>query len=94
MSVIYKYPFSASSGVLEVPFGDDDQVVLTGTDPATGNAITVWVQHDSIPIPGSHRSRMFQVFGTGHIIPVVGWVHVGSFINTPFVWHIFAEEVW
>jgi hypothetical protein len=34
--------------------------------------------------------RTFQVFGTGQPIPD-GWDHRWSFIDGPFVWHIYEE---
>jgi hypothetical protein len=37
------------------------------------------------------KMETFHVIGTGHSIPENS-THIGSFVNDPFVWHLYQEN--
>lgn len=62
--------------------------VLAGLDPQTRPCIWLEVAPD---VPNAGIVREFQIFGTGHEVPT-GWEHCGSFVDGPFVWHVYGRE--
>jgi hypothetical protein len=70
-----------------------ERFLHAGIDPAGRPCVWLEVRPDE---PESGIVREFQMFGTGHVVPDEGWEHCGSFVDGPFVWHIYgraAEEV-
>lgn len=61
-------------------------VVLVSSRTDT-EAVWVWTQETSGP--PMVRTRPARVVGTGQDIPG-GWAHVGSCVDEPFVWHVYA----
>ena len=97
MNTIYKYPFAITDGQsLDLPVDADP--VHVGLDPQGTPCLWCAVNTDS-PI---ERRRLY-LRGTGQRLPenprfgtTVAYgnvlVVVGSFIQGPFVWHVFLEK--
>lgn len=83
MSVVLKWP---------VPVDDQDhaigngRVVLVGSQGEHGT-VYVWTIEPGVNVT---TARKVRVVGTGHPNPGDDWVHIGSTIAGPFVWHVFA----
>lgn len=84
MKAIHKYPISiANEQEIQMPLGAE--ILHAGLDPQ--NAPCIWAKVDTdnpIGLVNVH------VVGTGHAIEFENGDHVGSFIQHPFVWHVFA----
>lgn len=76
---IHKFPIGQP---IEAPA--DAKVVLIG---AQGNRVCVWLE---IETTKPTARRLFSMYGTGHPIPDSA-VHVGSFQDGSFVWHIYER---
>lgn len=61
------------------------KVVHLGNDPQGREC--VWIEFDSIQ-EFNLCTRMFQIFGTGHLIPPLS-THLRSWVNGPYVWHLY-----
>lgn len=82
MAAIWKYPLASKwledAGVHMV------RPVHVGHDPQ-GNA-SIWVEVDP---DGPPTRCKVSIVGTGEPIPEDAGQHAGSFVEGPFVWHIF-----
>lgn len=88
MTKIFKYPIhkypSQSEPKISMPKGS--LVVHVGFDP--NQQVCIWAQVD----PNAPMEEVsIQVVGTGHECPE-GHYHIGSFLDGPFVWHVFKER--
>jgi len=81
MRTILKYNAANSA---KVPAGA--KPVLVGHQH---NEHVVWLEVD-LDAPPVYTE--FVVFGTGHNIPD-GFVHCGSWIDGPFVWHLYMRQM-
>jgi hypothetical protein len=69
------------SQLIEMPVGAE--IIYCANQPGLGPHLWVLVDPDA---PREYRS--LHVVGTGHPVPE-GGKHVGSWIDDPFVWHVF-----
>lgn len=87
MRVVYKYPIAITDRqmvAVHKEAGTSTKIVHAGLDP---NGIPcVWIEL----IPGTYiETYEICVIGTGN--PIHGNVeHIGSFVQKPFVWHIYV----
>ena len=82
MRRVYKYPIQLSDMVeLSMPAGA--RVLLVAAQHGVG---TMWAEVDDLAL---YEVRRFRIFGTGHAIPDDSLIHVGSFLDGDFVWHLF-----
>jgi hypothetical protein len=82
---VWKYPVGTAAKV-QVPKGG--KVIHVGPDP-TG-VPCVWIEVDVGETVTEERT--FAVFGTGHPLSK-GWHHRGSFVDAPYVWHIYEAPL-
>jgi hypothetical protein len=83
MDTIYKYPIEITDEqTLSIPAAFDPLHV--GLDP--NGAPCLWCAVDSNRIK---RDVKVAVVGTGNHLPQDVKRHVGSFVQGPFVWHVF-----
>ena len=83
MKTVYKYPFPIQE-VFSVLIPIQSKILKIDLDP-TG-APCIWAEVDTdVPV----ASYDFAIVGTGREIPEVNYGHVWSFIQGPFVWHIY-----
>lgn len=61
-----------------------DLVLFAGIDPL--GAPCIWVETDLESPPGEYD---VYVVGTGRPLPVDAEDYVGSFVQPPFVWHVY-----
>ena len=82
---IFKYPFAIESKTtVEMPYG---HVFLhVGLDPEGVPCVWALVDEHS-----EKRPVELYVVGTGADVPENAANHLGTFIQTPFVWHIFSR---
>lgn len=80
----YKLPIRDLTRV-EVEFGA--KLIHVGVDPAGDPAI--WCE-----VEPSGKTIVLPLFvlGTGHEIPAAADQHVGSFVDGPFVWHVYTVK--
>jgi hypothetical protein len=65
------------------------KVVHAGMDP--GRQLSIWFE--CTPGDRNMYSIEAQIFGTGHPIPVdEGWTHSTTFLEGPYVWHLYLKE--
>jgi hypothetical protein len=82
---IYKYPFSIESMFeLSLPFGA--MVIHAGLDPAGQPCL--WAEFDKAK-SSVKEIRPFFCVGTGQSLNPMANAHIGSFVQGPFVWHIY-----
>jgi hypothetical protein len=82
---IYKYPFAIESKTsISVPSGH--VVMHVGLDPAGVPCVWALVEPEAPKI-----DIAIWVVGTGHDVPEEACRHVGSFVQSAFVWHIFTR---
>lgn len=91
MKTIYKFPLIISDDVQFIEMPGPDKVLHVGLDPS--GLPCVWAQVN----PGHTRVQVrVRVFGTGHALPndpvFATDRHAGSFVQGPFVWHVFASH--
>ena len=77
---IYKFEIRPGSETL-LPRGA--KVIHVGMQ---GLIPCVWAIVD----PSARMDKEYRVFGTGHEVPD-GWRHVGTWLDAPFVWHLFER---
>jgi len=83
MKTIYKYPIQITDEQeIEMPFAS--KVIHAGLDPQGTPCLWAVVDTESSPEPVS-----VLVVGTGNPMPFHPERHVGSFVQGPFVWHVF-----
>lgn len=83
MKTIYKYPIQiTNSQEVQMPFGAE--VLHAGLDPQGTPCLWAMVEthHPTEPVS-------VLVVGTGNPMPFEPLRHVGSFIQSPIVWHVF-----
>lgn len=83
MKTVWKYEIRGGLKT-PVPLPDGAKVVHAGLDP-TG-APCVWAEVDT---EAKTKKTTFFLIGTGHEIPDKT-THLGSFIDGPFVWHVYS----
>lgn len=92
METIWKFEIEPKDGVIEIMMPKDAEVLSTG---AIGDNVFVWAKFSTDEGTES-EPRYFEVFGTGHNIPVDMGID-REFIGTAFmydgslVWHIFER---
>lgn len=87
MKTIWKFPIAVeTSPTIEAP-GLGPTVMVGSQD----NEWMVWCEVDTT---GPVRSREFRVVGTGHPLPAEneGFMHAGSWLDGPFVWHLYQRQ--
>lgn len=82
---VYKYPLNMYEPTTLDLSGDP--VLVSQQEPAKGFGplLFLWAEFRDSETP---RTRTFEVFGTGHVIPPNA-VHVQSFLQDAFVWHVY-----
>jgi len=83
MKTIYKYPIQITDEQ-EIQMPCDANVIHAGLDPQ--GTPCLWVEVDTAA-PTEPVSVL--VVGTGNPMPYVAHTHLGSFVQGPFVWHVF-----
>ncbi len=83
MKTIYKYPIKITDEQ-EIQMPGEVTVLHAGLDPQ--GVPCVWAMVDS-DLPTGPVSIL--VIGTGNPMPYVAHTHLGSFVQGPFVWHVF-----
>lgn len=94
VSTIYKYHLLYDRRVKTSPL-IDPKVLHVGFDGADDKHAYVWVQNTIGPEPTAAITTVlnFRIIGTGHqFAPADAGQHVGSFVDAPFVWHVFCKE--
>lgn len=85
MNSIYKYPIKITDEqeILMAP----GKIVHVGLDPKGTPClwVLVWTTMPDV-------LRTIFVVGTGNPIPGPAKRHLGSFVQGPFVWHVFTHE--
>lgn len=83
MTTIYKYQLEiADEQSVMIPNGY--QIALVGLDP--NGVPCIWAIVDP---ERSAAEETIRIVGTGHPIPPNVRRHIGSFVQGPFVWHVF-----
>lgn len=82
MKTIYKYPIEIVDKQI-IKF-DRSKVVHVGLDPQ--GTPCIWAEYCSIYPPSDH---FVYIIGTGNPMPEITLRHIGSFIQGPFVWHVY-----
>lgn len=85
MRTIWKFPIPISDR-FELVVPDGYSVVHVGPDPQ--GHLSFWADVDT---DATRSSYVFSVVGTGNPAPKNGF-HAGSFVDWPFVWHLFEIE--
>lgn len=82
--LIWKFPCPLTDEVhVEIPA--DATFLHFGHDP--GGMMCIWIAVDP---EADLEERVFYVRGTGHEV-AEGLVHLGSVVDSMFVWHLFEE---
>lgn len=78
---------------LELPVGA--KILHVGDQKGAGDSLDFWFETE--PDLEETEVRMVRVFGTGHLMPLMGegWWHVGTVVTAggKLVWHVYMEEV-
>ena len=83
MKTIYKYPIEITDKQeIQMPFGAE--VIHAGLDPQGMPCLWATVESANSPEP-----VLVGVVGTGNPMPLHAERHVGSFVQGPFMWHVF-----
>jgi len=84
MKTIYKYPIRITDEQeLEIPIG---YPIHVGIDPQ--GVPCIWYHVDT----KSPTSKVkIYIVGTGNPIPENAHFHMGSFVQSPFVWHVYTS---
>ena len=87
MKTIWKFPIEiADVQEIMAPGGSTVSINYVGLDP-TGTPC-IWCEVE----PAKPKSALkIYVVGTGHPIPEDGGRFVGTFVQPPFVWHVYAD---
>jgi len=86
MSVIYKYPIPSPDAMVALPIGAEVlHVAVQGTQ------LCLWAR---VFPENKSVQRRFVTLGTGHTIPDEEGhlVHLTTFLDGPFVWHVFEVK--
>ena len=86
MRTIWKYPLNLMAGnpVLTVTSSKNAAPRMVGMQ---GDQPTLWMEVE--PDAPSDYYHYFYIRGTGHEVPDFLNEHVGSFIQGPYVWHVY-----
>ncbi len=85
MKTIWKFPLKISDHFkLSVPLGAG--IIHVGLDPAGVACVWCEVQPGNTP-----EDLDLYVIGTGNPIPSEAKQHWGSFVQGPFVWHLYSK---
>lgn len=88
---IYKYEFDIEDQVkIDLPAGAE--FLKCGLDPKSRSCMWFIVERN----PSAIITRKFRIFGTGHILPrdildANRYRHLGTFIQSIYVWHVFED---
>ena len=83
MRKVFKY---AMADIVSLPLGH--KIIMTAKQDGVWY---IWVEFDTA-LESNTVEVVFRVFGTGHTIPKE-WIHLHSYIERPFVWHIYWSFV-
>jgi hypothetical protein len=83
MKTIYKYPIQITDEQ-EIQVHGEADVLHAGLDPQGTPCIWAMVDPSQPTAPLS-----VLVVGTGNPMPYVPYRHLSSFVQGPFVWHVF-----
>lgn len=87
MRTIFKYPLRiVTKQEIEVPVGSS--VLHVGLDATGKPCIWFEVEKDAADA-GMKETIVVYVIGTGHPIPEEASYHVGSFVISTYIWHIY-----
>lgn len=87
MRTVYKFPLAGVLAGMPLSVPTVGKIVHAGPDPE--GRLCVWVDHEI----GAPLTTQIAIFGTGHPIPDNKWVHGTTFIDGPFVWHVYHKEI-
>lgn len=83
MKTIYKYPLEIKGEQTIKTGGDGANIIHVGLDPM--GTPCIWLEVDTL---WPYKDLPIYIVGTGNPIPE-GRGHVGSFVQGPFVWHVY-----
>ena len=86
MKTIFKYSFNAGTR-LEVDMPTGSTVVHVGEQ---NDDVTIWAQVES---DNPKESRVFNIVGTGRIIPTGLTRYLGTVLIGPYVWHVYERTI-
>lgn len=87
MKTIHKYPLKITD-VQPILIAPGYRVAHVGLDPIRQLCLWAIIETETQKKPG-----LIFVVGTGHPIPDLAKTHLGSYVDAPFVWHIFASLI-
>ena len=85
MRTIHKFNFTPDQRDIHIKMPKGARPLHVGLDPSGTPAIWATVQSTIL----EKETQMFQVVGTGHLLPIATWSYLGSFTEGPFTWHIY-----
>ncbi len=89
MSKIYKYELHPGCDFSEdLPFGSNVVHVGFQTTPYSGECLFAWIE---LPDTEELHTMTLRVVGTGHVFDSTGFIHVGSAVGDPYVWHVYEK---
>lgn len=92
MRTIYKYPLMIND-YQSVSLPEDYRIVHIGVDP--NGQLCLWAEVDTSKLPAITLPVFVWLKGTGHSLdywvmsPPVRPKHFTSFVDGPFVWHVY-----
>lgn len=84
MQTIWKYPIQITD-VQQIKFPGNTRPLYAGLDPS--GIPCIWCQVDDQAVG---RIEDVYVVGTGNPIPSAASLYIGSFVQGPFVWHVYV----
>lgn len=86
LTLVYKYSLRSamSDGIPE----HVARILHVGDDP--NGVPSVWAEVE--PHKTHNKPYRVTVIGTGEEVPE-GLTHLGSLLNSPFVWHVYGDEL-
>lgn len=89
MITTYKFPLRIGPNAITLPVANE--IVHVGEDPSGNGQLCAWVRLDNSDLPV--WNRQIFVCGTGQPCPHPREAkHVGSVVQRPFIWHVYAEN--
>jgi hypothetical protein len=85
MKTILRYPLQGRHTIVSMPRGA--KIIHVGPRPAD-KVVNIWVLCESGPKNPS-QERAFTIVGTGWALPNDPGVHIGSYFQDEYVWHVF-----
>lgn len=85
MRMIFKVPIKDTHYTLELP-ADADVLHVAVQDETP----MIWFMFD--PSETEIKKRKFMIVGTGMMFDYEGWQYIGTFMQQPYVWHLFEES--